>query len=111
MVGERGFEPPPPLVPNSVYEKRLSDTDEVRMIASANVHTGLVAIPHPSPVPERHNARAPDTGRDRRVTTQLTTQKRQGEYPPIVQGVPTPPSVAHVPGRVQKKLKKSRELA
>jgi hypothetical protein len=60
-----------PLVPNSVAGRRPSDTDEVPMIIRANVHAGLLAVPCPSPAPERHDARAPDTGRDHRVTTQI----------------------------------------
>jgi hypothetical protein len=79
-----------PLVPNSVAGRRPSDTDEVPMIIRANVHAGLLAVPCPSPAPERHDARAPDTGRDHRVTTQIP----RAECPSDCLGVPppTPPS-------------------
>ncbi len=51
-----------------------SDTDKARVIVRGSVHAGLPAVPCPSPVPERYHPTPSDTGRDGRVTTQVTTQ-------------------------------------
>lgn len=40
-----------------------------------SVHAGLLAVCCLSPIPERHPPTRPDSGRDGRVTTQVTTQK------------------------------------
>jgi hypothetical protein len=46
------------------------------------------AVPCPSPVPERQHPTAPETGRDARVTTQVTTQNSPGCFcsMPIARG-------------------------
>jgi hypothetical protein len=44
------------------------------MTVRASVHAGLLAIICPALETERHDARTPDTGKDRGVTTQVTTQ-------------------------------------
>jgi hypothetical protein len=63
------------IVANSQPCSRPNDTEEVRVAQSGSVHAGLLTVPCSAPVPERHDAKAPDTGMDRRVTTQVTTQK------------------------------------
>ena len=53
-----------------------SDTDKSRAMLRGSVHAGLLAGPCPALFTERHGTRSPETGRDGRVTTQLTTQTR-----------------------------------
>ena len=74
MVGERGFEPPTLLVPNSRIEKIPSDTDQVGVIPKLNVHAGLASLQVSQFGIERHEVALSDPGRDSRVTTQTTTQ-------------------------------------
>src|SRR5437899_1084693 len=71
--------------------RRPSDTEEVTMIASANVYAGWLIVRCPSPVPERHDARTADTGKEHRVTTQVTRQISGQMSPPIVWGYATRP--------------------
>jgi hypothetical protein len=61
-------------------------------------------------VPERHDAKAPDTGRDRRVTTQVTTQnlvtRSDCHALHCLGDARVPGAIVNVLGRVQKKLRK-----
>src|ERR1019366_447603 len=62
------------IVANSQPRARRRDSEEARIAPRGSVHAGLPAVPCPSPGPERQRPTAPETGRDARVTTQVTTQ-------------------------------------
>src|SRR5436309_3476667 len=98
-----------PLVPNSVAARNLTDTERYPVARESCIHAGETRIPAPSHLPERQPPTRVDMGRDRRVTTQVTTQilatsaivPRQ-----LSRGMPGVGGLAHVLARVQKKHKK-----
>ena len=76
----------------------------------SSVHAGWATVPRPAVDPERHDARALNMGRDRGVTTQVTTQILDASAivpRQLSRGKPGDGAVAHVLTRVQKNTKKN----
>ena len=94
------------IVANSQPCPRRRDTEEVGIARKGSVHAAWVAVPCSAIVAERHGARAPETGRDRRVTTQVTTQNSRPTLFELSRGYHPGMPPVNVLTRVQKKFRK-----